>query len=321
MSERLARARRAAAFHVAAVGQTFFVDNPRVGLAAIAALAVAAPRLAASGLAVSAAARLVAARAGAPRDFLATGLVELNGWFLGLAIATFFAPGPGFAVALAAGGPMVAAAAIVLRRLLATWDVPMFVAPYLPAFWLVFAALAAVPWACPADLAAAAPPPAGSPAMAIALGGLRGLGEIFFVPDARLGAALAAAATLGDRRTGIAMVAASTAAAAIGHVAGAPAWQIEQGLAGFTPALVAAAALSGFAGLGRTAVAIAIASGALVEAGVLRLAAGLGLPALSTSYLGFVWVFALLRPVRDAAADRRGWSSMASGRPRLFDDG
>jgi hypothetical protein len=54
---------------------------------------------------------------------------------------------------------------------------------------------------------------------------------------------------------------------------------------------------------------------------VLRLAAGLGVHALSTSYLWFVWVFALLRPVRDAAADRRGWSSMASGRPRLFDDG
>jgi hypothetical protein len=153
----------------------------------------------------------------------------------------------------------------------------------------------------------------------IALGGLRGPGEIFFVPDARLGAALAAAVTLGDRRAGITMIAASTAAVAIGHVAGAPAWQVEQGLAGFTPALVAVATLSGFAGLGRTAVAIA--SGALVEAGVLRLAMGLGVHALSTSYLWFVWVFAVLRPVRDAAADRRGWSSMASGRPRRFDDG
>ena len=321
MPERLAGARRAAAFHVAAIGQTFFVDSPRVGVAAIAALAAVAPRLAASGLAVSVIARVVAGRAGAPRDFLATGLVELNGWFLGLAIATFFAPGLGFAVALVAGGPMVAAAAIVLRRVFATWDVPMFVAPYLPAFWLLFAALAALPWASPADLAAAVPPPAGSPALAIALGGLRGLGEIFFVPDARLGAALAVAVTLGDRRIGISMVAASTAAVAIGHLAGLPAWQIEQGLAGFTPALVAAAALCGFAGLGRTAVAVAVASGALVEAGVLRLTAGVGLYALSTSYLVFVWVFALLRPVRDAAADRRGWSSTAPGRPRRFDDG
>jgi len=321
MPERLARARRAAAFHVAAVGQTFFVENPRVGLAAIAALAIVAPRLAASGLAVSVVARVVAARAGAPRDFLATGLVELNGWFLGLAIATLFAPGPGFAVALAAGGPLVAAAAIVMRRVFATWDVPLFVGPYLPAFWLLFAGLTAFSWAAPADLAAAAPPPAGSPAMAIALGGLRGLGEIFFVPDARLGAALAAAVTLGDRRTGITMIAASTTAVAIGHLAGAPAWQVEQGLAGFTPALVAAAALCGFAGLGWAAVAIAIVGGAFVEAGALRLAAAFGLHALSASYLWFVWVFALLRPVRDAAADRRGWSSVAPSRPRRFDDG
>src|SRR5262249_52688043 len=147
VSERWARARRAAAFHISAVGQTFFLYNPSVGLAAIAALAVAAPRLAASGLAVSAAARLVAAPAGAPGDLPATGLVELSGWFLGLAIAAYFAPGPGVAVALAAGGPLVAAAAIVMRRLLATWDVPMFVGPYLPAFWLVFAALTAFPWA------------------------------------------------------------------------------------------------------------------------------------------------------------------------------
>jgi hypothetical protein len=58
-----------------------------------------------------------------------------------------------------------------------------------------------------------------------------------------------------------------------------------------------------------------------VEAGALRLAAALGLQALSASYLWFVWVFTLLRPVRDAAADRRGWSSMAPGRPRRFDDG
>jgi urea transporter len=321
VAERLARARSAATFHVAAIGQTFFVENPRVGLAAIAVLAVAAPRLAASGLAVSVVARLVAARIGAPRDFLVTGLVELNGWFLGLALATFFPTGVAFAIALAAGGPVIAATAIVMRRLFATWDIPVFVGPYLPAFWLLFAALSSFPWGTPTDLLAAAPPPAGSPAMTIALGGLRGLGEIFFIPDARVGVALAVAVSLGDRRAGIGMILASTAAVSIGYFAGAPTWQVEQGLAGFTPALVTAAALCRFAGLGPTAVAIAIVSGAFVEAGVLRIAAGFGLFALSTSYLLFVWVFALLRPVRDAAADRRGWSSTAAARPRLFDDG
>jgi len=47
------RARRAAAFHAAAIGQTFFVESPRVGGLAFVVLAVAAPRLALSGLAVS----------------------------------------------------------------------------------------------------------------------------------------------------------------------------------------------------------------------------------------------------------------------------
>jgi hypothetical protein len=56
----------------------------------------------------------------------------------------------------------------------------------------------------------------------------------------------------------------------------------------------------------------------VVVAGALRLAAALGLQALSASYLWFVWVFARLRPVRDAAADRRGWSSMAPSCSRRF---
>jgi urea transporter len=315
------RARRAAAFHAAAIGQTFFVESPRVGCVAFLVLAVAAPRLALSGLAVSIVARLVAERAGAPRDFLVTGLVELNGWFLGLACATFFAPGAGFAAALVVGGPLVAAAAIVMRRLLATWDLPLFVGPYVPAFWLLFAALSVFPWAHPDVLSIAPSAPPTAPILLIVLGGLRGIGEIFFVADARVGLGLAVALSLYDRRLGISMIGASIAAVAVGYLSDAPAWQVEAGLAGFTPALMAVAALRGFAGIGRTAVVVAIVAGAFVEAGTLRLTGAFGLHALSSSYLLFVWGFALLRPVRDAAADRRGWSSIAPVRPRLFEDG
>lgn len=307
----LAGARRIAGFHAAAIGQTFFVDSPRVGALAFAGLAVAAPLLAASGLACSVTARLAAGRAGASRDLLATGLVELNGWFFGLACATFFATGAGLVGAVILGGPAVAVASIVMRRVLATWDLPLFVGPYVPAFWLVFAALSAFPWGHPAVLPVTAAGDA-APSVAIVLGGLRGLGEIFYVPDARLGAGLALAVTLYDRRLGVAMIAASTIAVAIGYLIDAPAWQTEQGLAGYTPALMAVAALRGFAGIGRVAVVVAVVAGAMLEAGVLRLTGALGVYALSSSYLLFVWGFALLRPVRDGAADRRGWSSIAA---------
>lgn len=319
LRERLDGAHRVLAFHAAAIGQTFFVESPRVGLIAFAVLAVAAPLLAASGLVVSVIARLAAERAGASRDFLAQGLVELNGWFFGLACATFFAPGAGLAVAVLLGGPLVAVASIVLGRVLATWDLPVFVGPYVPAFWLVFAALAAFPWARPAVVPATAANDA-APIVLIVVGGLRGLGEIFYVPDARLGVGIALAVTLYDRRLGVALIGASTAAVAIGYLLDAPAWQTEQGLAGYTPALIAVAALRGFAGLGRVAVGVAIVTGAVLEAGMLRLTGALGLYALSSSYLLFVWGVALLRPVRDVAADRRGWSAITvPAHPRVFE--
>jgi urea transporter len=319
LAERIARARRIVEFHASAVGQTFFVESPRVGVLAIAVLAIAAPELAISGLVVSVLARLAAERIHAPRDLLASGLIELNGWFLGLACGTFLAPGIGLAVALVAGGPLVAAASIVMRRVLATWDLPLFVGPYVPAFWLLFAGISAFPWAHPAVLPVIASSDA-SPIVQIALGGLRGLGEIYYVPDARVGLGLAVAATLYDRRLGISMVGASIAAVAIGYLGGAPDWLTDQGLAGYTPALMAVAALRGFGGIGRTAVVVAIVTGALLEAGTLRLTGAFGLYALSTSYLVFVWGIALLRPVRDASADRRGWSSAAAPpRARMFE--
>jgi urea transporter len=314
LRDRLARAHRRIALHFAAIAQTFFVGSARVGLVSAVVLAVGSPRLAASGLIVSIAARLCAVRFGAAQAFLDTGLVELNGWFLGLCCATFFSLGVGLVVALVFAGPLIAAMSIVMRRVLATWDVPLLIGPYLLSFWLLWAGSAAFPWAHPAALPA--PVTHAAPATLIVLGGLRGVGQIFFVPDALLGAGIAVAATLYERRLGAAMVAASIAAVGLGYLAGAPDWQVEEGLVGFAPALVAAAALRGFVGLGRTAVVVAVIAGPFLEAGALQVSAAVGLPPLGAAYVGLVWTFALLRPVRNAAAAR----SARSIGPRLFED-
>jgi urea transporter len=302
LRERLARAHRRIALHFAAIAQTFFVGSARVGLVSVAVLAIGSPRLAASGLIVSVVARLCAVRFGTAQAFLDTGLVELNGWFLGLCCATFFSLGVSLVVALVFAGPLIAAVSIVMHRILATWDVPLLIGPYLLSFWLLWAGFAAFPWAHPAALPA--PVTHAGPATLIVLGGLRGVGQIFFVPDALLGAGIAVAATLYDRRLGAAMVAASIAAVGLGYLAGAPNWQVEEGIVGFAPALVAAAALRGFVGLGRTAVIVAVIGGPFLEAGVLRVSAAVGLPPLGAVYVGLVWTFALLRLVRGAAAPR-----------------
>ena len=319
MDERLGRARTIASRHLSAIAQTFFVESPLVGLAVVAALAVARPELAASALVTSILARITAERVGASSAFLATGLIELNGWFLGLACGTFYAFGPALAVAILLGGPLSAAAAIVMQRVLATWDVPLLVGPYVPSFWLLWCSLGAFPWATAAALPTV--PPAPSSAWALVLsGGLRGIGQIFFLPNDVLGIALAAAISIVDFRLGPAMIGASVASVGVGYLAGAPSWQVEQGLAGFTPALVAVAALRNFSGLGRSAVVVAIIASPFMEAGALRLGSQVGLHALSATYIGLVWMFTVLRPVRSAVAARAGWSS-AAGRPRVFENG
>ncbi len=313
----LGRARRVVVRQLASISQTFFVYDPWVGLVSIAVLAVATPRLAIAGTLASVLARLTAQSLGASRAFLDTGLAELNGWFLGLACATFFALGPGLAVSLLLGGALVAVLSIVMHRVLATWDVPLVIGPYVPAFWLLWSALLTFPWTTAAVLPLV-PPASVSPFLLVLLGGLRGVGQIFFLPDAAVGVGLAVAASIADRRLGLVMVAASVAAVGIGYLAGSPLWQVEQGLAGFTAALVAAAALRGFAGLGWTALAITVVTIPFLEASALRLAGAVGLHALSAAYIGLVWTFALLRPVREAGAVRAGWAM--GTRARMFEN-
>jgi urea transporter len=303
----VSRARRILARHFATISETFFVYNPWVGIVGVAVLAVVAPRLAATALVTSVIARLAAERAHAPRAFLETGLVELNGWFLGLACGTFFSFGWGLAVAVLLGSALVAAFSIALHRFLATWDLPLLVAPYVPAFWVLWSALTVFSWGKVAELPQV--PALSSPVLLVVLGGLRGLGEIFFVPNAAVGLGLAIAASIADRRLGVVMVAASIATNAVGYFAGAPSWQVEQGLAGFTAALVGAAALRGFLGVGRVAVGIAIVTSPFLEAAAVRLAGSVGLHALSASYVAFIWTFALLRPVREAAVARASWTT------------
>jgi len=319
VAEFIDRARRLIARHLATISETFFVYNHWVGLLGVVVLAVASPRLASSALVCSVLARLTAERAAAPRAFLETGLVELNGWFLGLACGTFFRVGPGLFASVVLGAALVAAFSIAMQRVVAAWDLPLTVAPYVPAFWVLWSALSTLPWGRAAELPHVPPAPA-SALLLVVLGGLRGVGQIFFLPNVWVGVGIAVAVSIADRRLGAAMIAASMAAAVVGYFAGVERWQVEQGLAGFTPAMVAAAAMRGFRGMDRLAVAIAVVTSPFLEAAALRMAGAVGVHALSVSYVGFVWTYALLRPVHEVTAARTSWSTTGA-RPRLFESG
>jgi len=126
------------------------------------------------------------------------------------------------------------------------------------------------------------------------------------------------AAFIADIYLGGAMIAGSVAAVGIGYLAGLPLWQVETGLAGFTAALIAAAARCRFAGIGWLAVTITVVTIPFVEAAALKLGSALGVHALSAPYVALIWIFALLRPAADPVQPHGGdWPT--GRRPHLFE--
>jgi urea transporter len=301
---------------LAAVGETFFVGRWETGAAAAVVVGCVAPLAGAAGLACGLATRAVAERMGANQELLDGRAAELNGWFAGLALASIFAPSVGLAAALVAAPLVGATATIALQRVLRAWELPLMVAAYLPTVWLAWLALAGTTTApvlpAPAlDAAAAARTllPAWAEGASAAqlglratLGGLRGVGQIFFQADAGVGALLVGVVALtASVADAVWLLGAAVAATAVGLVLGIEPWMVDQGLVAFTPALVATAARRNFRGLGVWQVGAAVLVGPLVEAATVRVAGALGGLALSTGYLALVWAMLLAAPKRRMA--------------------
>lgn len=289
--------------HLAAISQAFFVHDAKVGAAAVVVMLVSSPVYALSGLVASVVARLVAVRLGANRNLVASGLLELNGWFAGLAAATFWSPSLGLLLVACLAGVLTAAAALILDRVLATWDLPLLVAPYVLAFLVLWPALSSLTDASWLSKAAwEVLPPTSSTFELVIIGGVRGLGQIFFCPNPFVGVGLAIGVMLVDWRVGAAMVGASVAGVAAGYVYGAPLWQIEQGLFGFSAALTTAAAFKRYRGFGYGAALASIVVGPLVEMAAIKLAGALGVYALSSGYVVLIWALVLVSPTKAAAS-------------------
>jgi urea transporter len=265
-----------------AIAQTFFAGDPRVGGLAVLALAVFQPALAVAGL---------------------------GGGLVARCAATFFAPGPGLAVLVAATAALTVACTIACDRLLSPWQLPVLVLPYVPAFALIWLAFGGVSWATPTPLL-----PLGDAGPSLVqhwvVVALRGVGQIFFLPDAVFGAALLGIVTLIHRTGGVAMFGAALAGAACAQAMGLPAWQVTQGLHGFAPALMAIAALTRFKGFGWPAAIATVVVAPVVEAGVIKLGMSLGIFGLSTTYVALAWALLLASPVQVKSEQGGSWGAV-----------
>ena len=238
------------------------------------------------------------------KSLLGSGIIPLNGLFMGLAVAAFFPDALTAAACVAALSVVTSLATIISQRVLKTWDLPVLVLPYCLAFWfLQFIASQSAVLKLTIDQAAVISPD--HPAAKLLSGSLAGFGQIFFAGNLWASGAVALVLLAFHRRSWSGILLAAVLPAAIARMCLGSHWGIDSGLMSFGGVLLFQAASSGAVSLPRGTLWILIGLSGLVEAMSLKLASTQGLFALSGSYILIAWTAKLCEEVKHARQDSK----------------
>ena len=235
------------------VGQVMFQDNPLSGALFIAAIAwgsfaAGVPQVLFGGLLAVVTATLTAQWLRVEPKSLRAGLYGFNGVLVGLALATFIAPGPLLWVYVVLGAAVSVVAMEATARVCKSWDMPALTFPFVLVTWLLLLATYGF-----AGLSGTALPTAGVVEPFTSMAATR-LDASLFVQATLLsisqvflkGSAIAALLFLAGLAVNSIAAAVAAAAGAIvavitAHALGAESDLITGGLLGFSPVLTAVA--------------------------------------------------------------------------------
>jgi urea transporter len=299
------------------VGQVMFQDNPLSGALFLAAVAWGSyaggvPHVASAGLVALVVATLSALWLHVDEKSLRAGLYGYNGILVGLALATFLAPGPLLWVYVALGAIVSVVATLGTANALKPWGVAALTFPFVLTTWLLLLATYGF-----SGLAGKALPAAGVVAPFVSVDVARlGIGD--FVQGVMLsisqvvlkGSAVSALLLL----AGLAVNSLEAAGFALGgaivavvaaHLLGAESDIITAGLLGFSPVLTAVALGTVFykPGLRVALYAVLGTVFTVVAQAALNVAlTPLAIPALTAPFVLVSWVFLLPRQCFDRVA-------------------
>jgi urea transporter len=304
------------------VGQVMFQDNPLSGALFVAAIAwgsfvAGVPQVLFGGLLAVVAATLTAQWLRVEPASLRAGLYGFNGVLVGLALATFVAPGPLLWVCVVLGAAVSVVVMEATASIMRTWSMPALTFPFVLVTWLLllatygFAGLTgtALPDAgvvAPFEAMAATPLDAGLFVQATLLS----ISQVFLKGSAVAALLFLAGLAANSVAAAVAAVAGAILAVVSAHALGAESDLITGGLLGFSPVLTAVALgtvfnrpslrVAVYAALGTvfTVVAQAAFNVALTP---------LAIPALTGPFVLVTWMFLLPRfPLNRAADDLPG---------------
>ena len=295
------------------VSQVVFQDDLPCALLILLGVAWAAydgrhPALLGGAVLATAIATLTARLLGADAALLRRGLFGYNGMLVGIALPTFLAATPALWACVVLGALLSTVAMRAFLTLLRPWRLQVLTAPFVLTTWCLL--LAAYQFARLPGAGLPAPALAHAAAIAPALpftvqdtllAALRGIAQVFFLPDAASGALILAGLAVASRRAALAAVAGALRSLAVAWLLGADRAAIDAGLYSFSAVLTAVAlddALkgSGLRGAANAAYAtFGVVATVIVQAALNTLLAPLGIPALTMPFVLTTWLFLLAR--------------------------
>ncbi len=294
------------------VSQSVFQQNGYTGLVLLLGIFLGSPWLGLAALLGLLTSTSVAWAIGAERGLILSGVYGFNGFFSGLALASFLNPNPGLWMIVAVAGALSAALTYALHRLPGRLHLPPLSAPFVGVLWLILLSVmqlgglvyaqGPVPrlgerWLTDAARAWTEPFTNGQDSTSLLLNGtLRGIGQIFFQDDLVAGFIFLLGLLANSSRAAMLAAAGSLTGCLTALLIGAADSAVFHGLYGFNSALSALAVGTLIVKPGcRTLMAAllcaavaAIATGAMIP--LLRPA---GLPALSAPFCLSSWMFLL----------------------------
>ncbi len=235
------------------IAQVMFQDNPLSGalfLAGIAwgSYAAGVPRIAIAGVVAVVVSTLAARWLRVDRESLRSGLYGFNGVLVGLALATFVAPGPLLWACVVLGAAVSVVAMRATANALAPWGIPALTFPFVLVTWLLLLATYGF-----AGLAGTALPSAGvvAPFESVAAtrlgpgdfvqGVLHSISQVFLKGSTLAALLLLAGLAVNSIAAAAFALGGAILAVATAHLLGAESDLIGGGLLGFSPVLTAIA--------------------------------------------------------------------------------
>jgi urea transporter len=235
------------------VAQVMFQDNPLSGALFIAAIAwgsfaAGVPQVLLGGLLAVVTSTLTAQWLSVEPRSLRAGLYGFNGVLVGLALATFIAPGPLLWVYVVLGAAVSVVAMDATARVCKSWDMPALTFPFVLVTWLLLLATYGF-----AGLSGAALPTAGVVAPFTSMATTRldaalfvqatllSISQVFLKGSAIAALLFLAGLAVNSFAAAIAAVAGAIVAVITAHALGAESDLVTGGLLGFSPVLTAVA--------------------------------------------------------------------------------